>query len=74
MASGATEGLLIQGSSNEKPLFMDVNADEEAETTEIESLCMQCGENVRQLCCGKCYSDMCIGYYEADVNKDPDVS
>ncbi|XP_065917725.1 zinc finger protein ZPR1-like isoform X2 [Dysidea avara] len=45
MASGATEGLLIQGSSNEKPLFMDVNADEEAETTEIESLCMQCGEN-----------------------------
>ena len=48
MASRSTEGLSVRGSSNEKPLFTDMNADEESETTEIESLCMQCGETVRQ--------------------------
>jgi len=50
MASGSTEGLLVQDGSNERPLFMDVNADEELETTEIESLCMQCRETVSQFC------------------------
>jgi len=47
MASKLIEG---QASSDAKPLFINVNADEELETTEIESLCMQCGENVRQFC------------------------
>ena len=49
MASGITEGnsVACDASSSNKPLFMDVNADEELETTEVESLCMQCGKSVR---------------------------
>lgn len=32
----------------EKPLFRDIEGDaDEHETSEIESLCMKCGENVR---------------------------
>ena len=49
MASAVTEGKSTTcdtGSSN-RPLFMDVSADEELETTEVDSLCMQCGETVR---------------------------
>lgn len=50
MATGRTEGNSVvsdaAGGSN-RPLFMDVNADEELETTEVESLCMQCGKTVR---------------------------
>jgi len=31
-----------------QPLFRDINADDpDPETTEIESLCISCGENVR---------------------------
>lgn len=34
--------------SSVKPIFRELNADDpEPETTEIESLCMNCGENVR---------------------------
>ena len=48
MASGITEGNSVAcDSGSNKPLFMDVNADEELETTEVESLCMQCGKTVR---------------------------
>ena len=49
MASGLTEGnsLACNAGNSNKPLFMDVNADEELETTEVESLCMQCGKSVR---------------------------
>ena len=49
MASGLPEGnsLACNAGNSNKPLFMDVNADEELETTEVESLCMQCGKSVR---------------------------
>ena len=49
MASGRTEGNSVasDAGSGNRPLFMDVNADEELETTEVESLCMQCGKTVR---------------------------
>jgi len=68
MASGSTEGLSMQGSSNEKPLFTDMNADE-FETTEIESLCMQCGETVRQLpCCRECSNQ--VFWYVYRVTRD----
>ena len=34
--------------NNKKPIFRDLNAeDPDPETTVIESLCMNCGENVR---------------------------
>lgn len=48
MAGGMTEESLsaCSTSSGNKPLFMDVHADEELETTEVESLCMQCGKSV----------------------------
>ena len=51
MASGLTEGtsLACDAGSSNKPLFMDVNADEELETTEVESLCMECGETVSSI-------------------------
>lgn len=46
MAGGMTEETSRACSGN-KPLFMDVSADEELETTEVESLCMQCGKSVK---------------------------
>lgn len=48
MAGGMTEESLsaCSAGSGNKPLFMDVHADEELETTEVESLCMQCGKSV----------------------------
>lgn len=30
-----------------QPIFKELNADEEPEVTEIESLCLQCHKNVR---------------------------
>ena len=48
MAEGMTEESSRACSGN-KPLFMDVNADEELETTEVESLCVQCGKSVKVL-------------------------
>lgn len=30
-----------------QPIFKDLNADQEPEVTEIESLCLQCHKNVR---------------------------
>ena len=48
MASGRTEENSVASDAvGSRPLFMDVNADEELETTEVESLCMQCGKTVR---------------------------
>lgn len=34
-----------------KPIFRDLAADDEPQTTEIESLCMNCNENVSKLVC-----------------------
>lgn len=48
MANEISEGnsFAFGTSNSNKPLFTDVNADEELESTEIESLCMQCGKTV----------------------------
>ena len=37
-------------STSNKPVFRELQADDpEPETTEIESLCVNCGENVRKI-------------------------
>lgn len=37
--------------TSKKPLFRDIDADDpDPETTEIESLCLNCGENVSFSC------------------------
>lgn len=35
---------------SKEPLFKDINADDEPETTAIESLCISCEKNVSTLC------------------------
>lgn len=45
--SGTSENKMSQSGDSAKPVFRELDADDpEPETTEIESLCMNCGENV----------------------------
>lgn len=44
-----TVSVNMSGDNNPAPLFRHIDADDDPEVTEIESLCMNCHEQVRKI-------------------------